>query len=213
MMSGINISHRYEYVSDEFIGRRIKSFIFDKPVPLDKALAEIRSDENIISHLSLYKYFLNKILNQIQVDLLKSDILKKIRVKGMINYGQTAFVFETEEGDVLKITSRNHFLNRKPEKFDIPIKWSHKPSNKSFCYYYLEEFATDDISLEEAQALANNIKKDGFNIEDLRMDQIGKMKDGKVILLDPECVRKRGLFSLIKHKFAKIKSYLHIITR
>ena len=148
---------------------------------------------------------------QIQYDLSVYKKLKDLKVIGMINFGQTAFVFQTEDGDILKITSRDHFLGRKPKSFDLPIKQHIKVSPRSFCHYYLEEKISEKFSDKELFDFSNEINNQGYKIVDKRWDQFGKTKDGHMVLIDPECARKMGLFGLLKQKFVKLISYAKIM--
>ncbi len=203
--------HQLGWCRSGYGGYRINSIKFDTPMPLGKAINEICSNEAMTESLSEYRYFSNKILKQIKKDLSGNNNIKDTPVTGMIDFGQTAMVFETTDGDVLKITSREHFLGRKPQDFDIPIKSHSKLSPKSFCHYYLEEKVSKNFSHDEADNLKNTITNKGYKIIDFRYAQIGKTKDGKMVLLDPECARKNNIWGLLVQKFSKIKSYLKII--
>ena len=205
-------NHSYKYCSDGD-GYRIKACMFDSPISLGKAISEIRADDTMVDMLSAYKYFVNKTLAQIQQDLSLNNSLKDLKVLGMINFGQTAFVFETEDGDILKITSRDHFLGRKQKAFDLPIKKHIKISPRSFCHYYLEEKTSENFSDEELFDFSNEIRNRGYKIVDNRWEQFGKTKDGHMVLIDPECARRSGLFGLLKQKFVKLYSYAKIIAR
>ena len=205
-----NRHHQYGYCRDGF-EYRIKSLMFDEPLPLKEAVREISSDERMTEELSFYRHFNSKTLNQIQSDLSSSDTkLKDIKVKGMIDYGQTAYVFETEDGDILKITSRDHFLGRKATELDNPIKTHKKLSPKSFCHYYLEEKTSKDITSEEMDSFVQRVNELGYKIVDERSEQFGKTKDGKVVVIDPECLRKKGIFGALKLKYNKLKAFARI---
>lgn len=209
-----NRHHQYGYCRDGYIGYRIKSLMFDKPLPLNEAIEEIHSDKRMVEEMSCYKYFNNKILNQIRSDLLHADkSIRDRKVNGMIDYGQTAYVFETENGDILKITSRDHFLGRKSTDLDIPIKSHQKLSPESFCHYYLEEKTSNDITSKDIELCEKQADKLGYKIVDKRYDQFGKTKEGKVVIIDPECIRKKGAFGLLNYKFNKLKSYAKIILK
>ncbi len=210
VQSSINFTgeNHYGYRRDGNGIWQIKSVYFDNPLPLNRAIDKIRTDNTAIDMLSAYKFFAKKTLNQIYNDLLANDKLKSIKVKGMIDYGQTAFVFETEDGDILKITNRDHFLGRKPEDFDAPIRYHSKLSPKSFCHCYIEEKMSHDITKEEVEEIIENIRQKGYKIVDFRNEQLGKTKDGRVLLIDPECARKNNIIGLLKQKFMKIISFI-----
>lgn len=202
--------NKYTYCNDG-CDYRIKSVLFDTPIRLDKAISKIYSDKTVVETLNDYKYFTQRILTQIKKDLSFNKELQNLKIKGMIDFGQTAFVFETENGDILKITSRDHFLGRKAEPFDLPVKTQGKLSPKSFCYYYIEDKISDLNDVEEMNQAIKEINESGFNVVDCEMRQFGKTKNGKVVLIDPECARKSGFWGLIKYKLAKIKAYIFII--
>ena len=192
---------------------RIQSCMFDRPLPLNRAMEEIHSDERVFSMLGCYKYFNKKIMNQIKSDLSTNTNLKDLKVKGMIDYGQTAYVFETEDGDILKITSRDHFLGRKETELDNPIKSHQKASPESFCHYYTEGMTTSDINSKDIDSFVQRADKMGYKVVDKRFDQFGKTKDGRVVVIDPECIRKKGIFSLLNYKLNKVKAYAKIIMK
>lgn len=206
------IHHQYGYCRNSDGYYRIKSCLFDKYVPLRQAISEIKSDKTLFSDLSCYRHFNKKTINQIQSDLYENKKLGDVKVIGLVGYGQTALVFETESGDILKITSRDHFLGRKPEKFDMPIKIHDKLTPKSFCHYYIEEKTNYVCSFNDSlSSILEEIKNLGYKTVDIGLHQFGRTSDNKIVLLDPECVRKKGILGLLKYKLAKIKSYLILL--
>lgn len=215
MISEMNIdpkiSSKYIFCKNLYGDRIVKSFIFNSPLNICEAISKIRSDEYVKESLSFYRRYNSKTLEQIQKDLLSNDLLNKLKVKGMVNYGQTAYVFETEYGDILKITNRDHFLGRRIEKFDCPIKSFGKMGPKSFCYYYFVEKTSNDVSRKEMDSCINEIRKSGYKVVDCRIDQFGKSKDGNIFLIDPECARINNLWGLFKYKFMKIKSFIKMM--
>lgn len=186
----------------------VRSVLFDAPIPLSEAVSHIGSDKTVVDMLCFYKYFAQKTLMQIKKDLDVNQNFKDVKVKGMIDFGQTAFVFETETGDILKITNRDHFLGRESKEFDLPIKTKGKLAPKSFCYYYVEEKTTGSVSEQEMNTAIERIKSLGYEMADCRCDQFGKTKSGEILLLDPECARKSGIFGFLKQKFMKLKSFV-----
>ena len=214
MQELLDTTHKHHYIyCRDGDGERIKSFIFDKPLPLNKALSKIHSDKTMVEMLSDYKYFNDTILTKIESDISSNTELKSLKVKGMIDYGQTAYVFETEDGDILKITSRDHFLGRKETSLDNTIKFHKKLSPKSYCHYYIEEKTSHNVSQEEINSFIQKAKERGYKVVDNRPDQFGKTKDGEIVLIDPECLRKQGFLGLLKQKLNKIKSYAYIILK
>ena len=52
----------------------------------------------------------------------ENEELAATKVRGYLATGASSIVFETSDGDVLKLTRGNHFpLNRPHEIFDVPI--------------------------------------------------------------------------------------------
>ncbi len=202
--------NRYGYCRDGHCFWRLKSVYFDNPLPLNQAVTQLSTDNHVMEMFSAYKLFAKKTLAQIQNDLYTNEKLKDLKVKGMIDYGQTAFVFETENGDILKLTNRDHFLGRKQEAFDAPIKYHCKLSPKSFCHCYIEEKTSNNLTKEEINEAVENIRQKGFKVVDFRIEQFGKAKNGQVLLIDPECARKNNFWGLFKQKFMKCKAFIRM---
>jgi hypothetical protein len=123
------------------------------------------------------------------------------------------FIRYAEDGDILKITSRDHFLGRKETELDNPIKSHQKVSPESFCHYYTEEKTTSDINSKDIDSFVERADKMGYTVVDRRFDQFGKTKDGRVVIIDPECIRKKGILSLLNYKLNKVKAYAKIIMK
>ena len=140
-------------------------------------------------------------------ELAKNKDLSAKPVKKFVGKGSTAFVFETPDEKILKLTLGNHFpLNRPIESFDVPL-YEHQKSGK--IHYYLEEklyqHGLSDVFVEN---IKNTIKKKGYRTFDIHtgdVNQIGLSKDGKLYLLDPECARYKTVFHAA---FDKIKRLL-----
>ena len=140
-------------------------------------------------------------LLQLGQEIFQSNEIRKINVKSLIGYGKRALVFETEDGQILKITKGDHFDGRAAVDFDLPIQKSGKIAPDGEYYYYLEEKASfDNINYKEVKSVIKHIKSLGYYLRDLdnegilltnkRFSQFGRGKDGKIHLVDPECAKK-----------------------
>lgn len=176
-------------------GGELKSIEYSAPQPVIQAL------ENLITtNLSHIRRDLeNSMHNKAELKLLVSDLKKNpdianINVNKLLALGLFAYVFETENGDVLKLTGKNHFPdNRDIEPFDVPILERGKMQNGT--YYYVEKkLSQENLSQDEIIEFCKEIQSQGFVLRDvfgnfgkLLVRQFGKDEDGKLYLLDPEC--------------------------
>lgn len=136
-------------------------------------------------------------------DVSRLNELSSIKVKSLLAMGCSALVFETSDGNIIKLTPHNHFPgNRKQECFDLPCI---KQGKANSTYFYIQEKATqDDITVEEIENLVKKIKNTGYYMQDylragfienankdIRKEQFGRTKDGLIYLIDPGCAVKK----------------------
>ena len=175
----------------------LKSIIFKRPTKVKDIFYELSLTKDTFIYDELLKNLHSpEDLEQIAIELESSKI-GNTKVKSLIGIGAFALVFETEDGDILKITDVNHFpQNRKPDDFDLPIKQKGKIKN---CYYYFEEkISQDNLSQKELKQLVKYIKDKGYKMRDylvhydednpdaiIKTTQFGRTKDGKIYLIDP----------------------------
>lgn len=96
----------------------------------------------------------------------KNPELSEIKIKKYLCSGSSAIVFETEDGDVLKITEGSHYpLGRKQESFDVPIKKSGKAGD--FHYYIEEKLSQRGLNDRFVKILQEEIIKKGYKPNDL----------------------------------------------
>lgn len=131
----------------------------------------------------------------------KNEELASTTVTKLIAEGSRALVFETSNGDILKLSDGNHFpLNRPQESFDVPIFKKGKVGNM---YYYLEEkLSQRNMSEGFVDTVIEWIKEKGYRPYDIKNDinQIGLSKSGKLYLLDPECAKYKTIFHALYDK-------------
>ena len=177
----------------------LKSIIFKRPTKVKDIFYELSLTKDTFIYDELLKNLHSpEDLEQIAIELESSKI-GNTKVKSLIGIGAFALVFETEDGDILKITDVNHFpQNRTPDDFDLPIKQKGKIKN---CYYYFEEkISQDNLSQEELRELVKHIKDKGYQMKDylvhyeeedndstIKTTQFGRAKNGKIYLIDPGC--------------------------
>lgn len=167
---------------------------YPQPITLRKALSKISNNGDEFADVFMK-------------DVSSDANLASQNVKSYLNRGSAAIVFETADGQILKLTEGNHFpLNRPHESFDVPI---YKKGHIGNIYYYFEEklyqHGLSDVFVEEVK---RNIREKGyrtFDISDTAVHQIGLSKDGKLYLLDSECARYKTVFHAL---FDKIKRFV-----
>lgn len=137
-------------------------------------------------------------------DIDKSSIKKISQDKNLastpitdfISQGSSAIVFETENGQVLKLTEGNHYpLGRSQENFDVPIYKQGKIKN--IHYYFEEKLMQHDMPDGFVEIMKDMIKAKGYKPYDLELGsthQIGLSSSGKLYLVDPECARHKTIF-------------------
>ncbi len=190
------------FLVEKEINGYLKSITFKTPIEPHKALEVLANTKNEYVSYEL----LSHLHNQTQIKVMSEDIkrineLKGYKVHKMIGMGAYAFVFETTDGKILKITDMNHFPNnRKPDFFDLPLL---KTGNKGYTFYYLEEkVSQNDLAQDELRTLVRQIKNRGYKMRDylmhysgltedenaiIKKEQFGRAKNGKVYLIDPGC--------------------------
>lgn len=177
------------------------------------------ADKNITNAL-LYKMHTPDELVWMALDVASDDYLSTLKVKKLVGLGAKAFVFELDDGKILKLTNGSHFPNkRKPDFFDVPII---KQGRSCRTYYYIEEKMNQKgLSQEKLNNFIKLVEEKGYTFRDhfhsnekgkinpkLRFEQFGISKDGQLYLLDPECAiapKKQLVFmKFIKNKLMKI---------
>lgn len=187
--------------------RYLKSIKFGKPIDVSDAFLKIASSDN---QLLIYNMFRKShTLQQIENlgNFLATKSIGKIKVTSLAGYGAFAFAFETTDGKILKITDIEHFPNgRKPAKFDLPIIESGRLNKYPPYHYYIEEkVSQENMSQSELKQLIKEIKAMGYRMKDylmhydetfetdIKTEQFGRAKDGKIYLIDPGCAIETDL--------------------
>lgn len=179
----------------------LESIKFNKPMEVSKAFLEMSAinDENIIYNMIRKTHTMQQLEELGKV--LASKAIGDTKVVSLLGFGAFAFAFETTDGEILKITETNHFPNgRNPAAFDLPIKKSGRFSKYPSYYYYIEEkVSQDNITQQELRVFINDIKSLGYRMKDylvhydetfgvdIKTEQFGRAKDGKIYLIDPGC--------------------------
>ena len=133
-----------------------------------------------------------------------SEIAEKPVAKYLCK-GSSAFVFDTPDGKILKLTLGNHFpMNRPHQCFDVPV---YKKGKAGKIFYYIEEkLYQHSLSEEFVLEVKDMIRKAGFrpyDIHDGDCFQIGLSKTGGLYLLDPECARYKTIFHALLDKLKR----------
>ena len=172
---------------------------YSQPQKLIKVLKTQQEQKNLFEKNSKFDKLITKI--KTNEELSNIEIIKELPK------GSSALVFETADGNILKITKDNHFPQNRPhENFDVPI---FKKGKIGGLYYYIEEkLYQHGLSEEFTRIIKDKIVEAGykpFDIWDSDINQIGFSKDGKLYLLDPECARFK---TPIHAFFKKLKNFL-----
>ena len=166
--------------------------VYKRPLTLTGALQECqKSDKRISATETRLDIFLKNVS--------KNEELSNIKVSKYLGRGSSAVVFETSDGNILKLTETNHFpLNRPVQSFDVPI-YKHGKAGK--IHYYVEEkLFQHGLSEGFVSIMKDMIKAAGLRPYDLLdgdVFQLGMSKEGKLYLLDPECAKYKTIFHAI----------------
>ncbi len=191
---------------------RLQSVIYKNPIAPHSALHALTEDSEILTALVRGGHSKKELL-KLEQDLSKSEPMKNLKVVSLVGCGAFALVFETNEGNVLKITPLDHFSGREPEDFDLPISASGRLQLFSNNHYYIEEkVSQDDISQDEIRDVVDRITGTGFMVTDIteddkdyyrdknvlfRTEQFGRASDGKVYLIDPGCIKLLSVYDIM----------------
>ncbi|MBS6552762.1 MAG: hypothetical protein KH321_02335 [Clostridium sp.] len=179
---------------------RLSSVVFSEDTTLANALQNLGYTKNkTLETLLIGRLHPLEEIRQMHGDISKIKDIKDIKIKSLMALGATALVFETEDGNALKLTPYDHFPSkRQPADFDLPC---FKKGKSGYTYYYLQEKITqDDLAQDELRSFVKNIKKQGYKMKDyllhytpenvdetIRTDQFGRAGNGKIYLIDPGC--------------------------
>ncbi|MBO6087142.1 hypothetical protein J6P92_02215 [bacterium] len=152
-----------------------------------------------------YRHILDDYDYYIQ-NIEKSPELAQTKIAKRISEGASAIVFETEGGDVLKLTKFRHYPFLRPqEDFDVPVK---KHGKVGRIHYYIEEkLYQHNLNEGFVRIVKGMIRDKGYRVYDLSdfdTHQIGMSKDGKLYLLDPECARFKTIFHALYNKTKRL---------
>lgn len=177
----------------------LKQIIYSTPQTISTAFIRLLQTKNKFIKDELKASFHSGLeIQRIIKDLKKSPQIGESYVKSLYGFGATAFAFELDNGNILKITQYNHFPeDREPADFDVPIYEKGKIGENT--YYYIEEklFQTN-ITQEEIKELCNYIESQGYELRDVKHffkkdyyleRQFGKDTEGNLYLCDPGCAR------------------------
>ena len=141
-------------------------------------------------------------------NIKKDENIASTPIVDFIGNGASAYAFETEDGNILKLSNGSHYpLWRPKESFDVPI---YKQGKAGKIHYYFEEKLlqhgmTDGFIL----IMRDMIKEKGYMPSDLGLDdlhQIGLSEKGTLYLIDPECARFKTIFHALWKKIQTLFS-------
>lgn len=166
-------------------------------------LNALKYQRNIDNERVNYKF--ESSIDEFVKDISKNKNLANTKVTKYLGRGASAIVFETPDGNVLKLTYGNHFpLNRPIQDFDVPI---YKKGKAGKVFYYIEEkLYQQGLSDGFVSIMRDMIKNSGFKPYDMcdgDIFQVGLSKEGRLYLLDPECARYKTFFHAVWDKMKK----------
>lgn len=190
----------------------IKATIFDpvqdgvqykKPLKLTRALRKHQKEEARFGKLNETSFDI------FVKNVIKNEKLADMRVSKFVGRGASAVVFETPDGNILKLTCGNHFpLNRPVQNFDVPI---YEKGKAGKVFYYIEEkLYQHNMGGGFVSEIKDRIKKEGFapyDLSDYDDFQLGLSQEGKLYLIDPECARYKTIFHAIWDKLKRLCRY------
>ncbi len=128
--------------------------------------------------------------------------LAQTLIRDYIGCGSSAIAFETENGEVLKLTEGNHYpFGRPRENFDVPIYREGK-INKIH-YYFEEKLLQHGLSDGFVEIMRDMIREKGYkpyDLEENAIHQIGISSKGTLHLIDPECAQFKTIFHALWKK-------------
>lgn len=133
--------------------------VYKRPLTLTGALQECqKSDKRISAAETRLDIFLKNVS--------KNEELSNIKVSKYLGRGSSAVVFETSDGNILKLTETNHFpLNRPVQSFDVTI-YKHGKAGKIH-YYFEEKLFQHGLSEGFVSIMKDMIKAAGLRPYDL----------------------------------------------
>ena len=176
---------------------------YRRPIRLDQAILErvyaTRKEHSLTPFDTFFK------------NVVKDRELAATMVKKFVGDGLEAIVFETADGDILKLTQGNHFPQGRPhESFDVPI---FKQGRVGKLFYYLEEkLLQHNLNEGFVIQIKDMIRQYGYkpyDIGDYDIHQIGLSQDGHLYLLDPECAKYKTIFHALWAHIKRIGSKIH----
>ena len=182
----------------------VKHIIYEQPTVFPEAFDDLINSDEFCSDCNNYKLHARREMKRALKEIKRSDTLQKIKIKALQGYGQKAYAFMSEDGDIIKITNGDHFAGRTPDVFDLPIKQAGRIIPKGKFYYYIEEkVSQENITQEELKGFIKTIKGLGYDLFDyknsdvdlpfisININQFGKTRNGQLYLIDPECAFKK----------------------
>ncbi|MCM1265015.1 MAG: hypothetical protein NC200_02350 [Candidatus Gastranaerophilales bacterium] len=172
---------------------RSDSIVADSPMGIVDFLKELSKTETFEAESdSLKKY----------IKAIDGTPLQEMEIKQLIGYGTSALALETKNGNVLKLTTTNHFpMNRPVEDFDARVTARGKMNG---IHYYLAEKCEPCVCCSGfVDIMKEQIHKRGYRTRDLgEFDdfQLGFNSKGELKLLDPECAQYKTPF----HKLIQV---------
>ena len=158
---------------------------FKKPLTLAQALDTVQNADDKY-HLCRYGvvksgFTLNEFKESFEMRF------KNMKFTGFLGSGYSALALENQDGNIVKLCTDDHFAMRnKTEDFDAQVL-KKGTIKKQYFYYIQKKYSKKGITQKDVDLMEKKILSKGYIANDLYEGQIGKDKDGKIYLIDPEC--------------------------
>jgi len=173
------------YLNDNDDSYSFEELRFKKPLTLAQALDTVQNadDKYHLCNYGVVKsgFTLNEFKESFEMRF------KNMKFTGFLGSGYSALALENQDGNIVKLCTDDHFAMRnKTEDFDAQVlrKGTIK---KQYFYYIQKKYSKKGVTQHDVDLMEKKILSKGYIANDLYEGQIGKDKDGKIYLIDPEC--------------------------
>ncbi|MDD3420235.1 MAG: hypothetical protein PHE78_06500 [Candidatus Gastranaerophilales bacterium] len=127
---------------------------------------------------------------QHSIKMAETPKFKKMKMNGVIGFGDNSVALSVDKGRVLSISRQNPFYGRFVEDFDLPVL--DQGYSGSFYYNLRPEIDNDKTTYADVQNVIKQIEQKRYKIKDLTSSSLHQVCNyqGKSYLLDAECARR-----------------------
>lgn len=133
--------------------------------------------------------------------------IPKFKIRGMIGQGKDSIALLTSDNQIIKLSTKPNFPAKEIEGIDVPIHGKYIIQNVdgrgTNVYAVLEDFTESlslrEVSYDEMDAIEEQINEQlarinpNYHLVDVGPEQFGMDKNGKIYLIDHQCIGCRKL--------------------